>query len=239
MDKIYSRPNLFRFINAKLGGNRPKIKRHKKYIITMFIILIIACYTARIVIIAITPVIERECRVIARSTASKYANEACNEAMQNLSYEDLCTIEKDEDGRVRLIKMNVVTINKLNSQIALKVQEKLNNSTSSKFYIKLGTFTGSKILCGRGPNVEIIMSTIGEVTTNIKSEFEDMGVNQTVHKISIDINCNVSLLTPFKDVDENIIAQVLLSETVISGDIPESYYNLVGISEGDTMNMMN
>ena len=44
--------------------------------------------------------------------------------MQNLTYDDLCTIEKDEDDRIRLIKMNSVTINKLNSQIGLEVQEK-------------------------------------------------------------------------------------------------------------------
>lgn len=239
MDKIYSRPNLFRFINTKTGGNNPRIKYHKKMIITMFVVIVIACFTARTIIIAITPVIERECRVIARSTASKYSNEACNKAMQNLTYEDLCTIDKDEEGKVRLIKMNSIEVNKLNSQIALEVQDRLNNTKSSKFYIKLGTFTGSKILCGRGPDIEIRMSTIGEVTTEIKSEFESAGVNQVLHKIKININCNVSLLTPFKDVDERITAQVLLSEALITGDIPESYYDLDGMTEGDTMNMMN
>ena len=159
--------------------------------------------------------------------------------MQNLSYEDLCTIEKDEDGRIRLVKMNVITINKLNSSIALEVQDKLNQSQTSSFYIRWGTFTGSKLLCGRGPNVEIIMNTIGDVTTKIESKFEQTGINQTLHKIYIYINCNVSIITRFKDLDENIKSEIILAETVISGDIPESYYNLEGMSEGDTMNMMN
>ena len=82
------------------------------------------------------------------------------------------------------------------------------------------------------------MSTIGEVTTELKSEFEEMGVNQTLHRLYINVNCNVSLLTPFKDVDEHITAQVLISETVISGDIPDAYYDLEGVSAEDTMNMM-
>ena len=135
--------------------------------------------------------------------------------------------------------MNVVNVNKLNSEIALSIQEKLNNTTSSKFYIRLGSFTGSKLLSGRGPNVEVRMSTIGAVTTSIKSEFTETGINQTMHKIYIDISCNVSLLSPFKDLDEQITAQVLLSETVISGDIPDGYYDLEGMSPEDTMNMMN
>lgn len=159
--------------------------------------------------------------------------------MQKVTYEDLCTIERDSEGRIRLIEMNVVNVNKLNSEIALSIQEKLNNTTSSKFYIRLGSFTGSKLLSGRGPNVEVRMSTIGAVTTSIKSEFTETGINQTMHKIYIDISCNVSLLSPFKDLDEKITAQVLLSETVISGDIPDSYYDLEGMSPEDTMNMMN
>ena len=159
--------------------------------------------------------------------------------MKNLTYNDLCTIERDSNERIRLITMNSVTINNLNSQIALDIQKKLNDTTISKFYIKLGSFTGIKLLSGRGPNLEVRMSTIGEVTTEIKSEFEETGINQTLHKIYININCNVSLLTPFKDVDESITAQVLLSETIISGDIPDSYYDLEGMSPEDTMNMMN
>lgn len=201
--------------------------------------MIIGYFTAITIIKAITPIIERQCKVIAKSTASEYANQVCNKAMENLTYEDLCTIDRDSEGRIRLISLNVVNVNKLNSQIALEIQEKLNDSRSSKFYIRLGSFTGSKLLSGRGPNVEVRMSTIGSVTTDIKSEFEETGINQTLHKIYIDINCNVSLLSPFKDIDEQITAQVLLSETVISGDIPDSYYDLEGMSPEDTMNMMN
>ncbi len=240
MDKIYSRPRLFRLNRyTSIGGNNNKSNKYKKIIIYIIIIMIIGYFTAITIIKAITPIIERQCRVVAQSTATRFANEACNSAMQNIRYEDLCTIEKDEEGKIRLIEMNSININKLNSQIALDIQNKLNNNESSKFYIRLGSFTGSKILSGRGPNVEIRMSTIGAVKTNIKSEFEETGINQTLHKIYIDIECNVSLLSPFKDLDESVNVQVLLSETIISGDIPESYYDLEGMSPEDTMNMMN
>ncbi len=204
----------------------------------LLVIIIIGYFTATTIIKAITPIIERQCRVKARSLATEFANEACLDNMQNITYDDLCTIEKDEANDVCLIKMNSININKLNSKIALEIQEKLNDTTISKFYIRLGSFTGITLLSGRGPNLEVRMSTIGEVTTELKSEFEEMGVNQTLHRLYINVNCNVSLLTPFKDVDDNITAQVLISETVISGDIPDAYYDLEGISAEDTMNMM-
>ena len=204
----------------------------------LLVIIIIGYFTATTIMKAITPIIERQCRVKARSLATQFANEACLDNMQNITYDDLCTIERDEANDVSLIKMNSININKLNSQIALDVQEKLNDTTISKFYVKLGSFTGIKLISGRGPDVEVRMSTIGEVTTELKSEFEEMGVNQTLHRLYINVNCNVSLLTPFKDVDEHITAQVLISETVISGDIPDAYYDLEGVSAEDTMNMM-
>ena len=214
------------------------MKPYKRRIAILLIILVIGYFTATTIMKAITPIIERQCRVKARSLATEFANEACINNMQNITYDDLCTIVKDETNDVSLIKMNTININKLNSKIALEVQEKLNDTTISKFYVKLGSFTGIKLLAGRGPDVEVRMSTIGEVTTELKSEFEEMGVNQTLHRLYINVNCNVSLLTPFKDVDEHITAQVLISETVISGDIPDAYYDLEGVSAEDTMNMM-
>ena len=214
------------------------MKPYKRRIAILLIILVIGYFTATTIMKAITPIIERQCRVKARSLATEFANEACINNMQNITYDDLCTIEKDETNDVSLIKMNSININKLNSIIALEVQEKLNDTTISKFYVKLGSFTGIKLLAGRGPDGEVRMSTIGEVTTELKSEFEEMGVNQTLHRLYINVNCNVSLLTPFKDVDEHITAQVLISETVISGDIPDAYYDLEGVSAEDTMNMM-
>ena len=214
------------------------MKPYKRRIAILLIILVIGYFTATTIMKAITPIIERQCRVKARSLATEFANEACINNMQNITYDDLCSIEKDETNDVSLIKMNSININKLNSKIALEVQEKLNDTTISKFYVKLGSFTGIKLLAGRGPDVEVRMSTIGEVTTELKSEFEEMGVNQTLHRLYINVNCNVSLLTPFKDVDEHITAQVLISETVISGDIPDAYYDLEGVSAEDTMNMM-
>ena len=214
------------------------MKPYKRRIAILLIILIIGYFTATTIMKAITPIIERQCRVKARSLATEFANEACINNMQNITYDDLCTIEKDETNDVSLIKMNSININKLNSKIALEVQEKLNDTTISEFYVKLGSFTGIKLIAGRGPDVEVRMSTIGEVTTELKSEFEEMGVNQTLHRLYINVNCNVSLLTPFKDVDEHITAQVLISETVISGDIPDAYYDLEGVSAEDTMNMM-
>ena len=146
--------------------------------------------------------------------------------MKDITYDDLCTIERDSEDRIRLIKMNSVAINNLNSHIALDIQEKLNDTTISKFYIKLGSFTGIKLISGRGPNVEVRMSTIGEVTTEIKSEFEETGINQTLHRVYLQVDCQVTIVTPYNEISKKISNQVLLIENVIIGNIPSTYLNI-------------
>ena len=53
------------------------------------------------------------------------------------------------------------------------------------------------------------------------------------------MKCKVNILTPFKDIEKDITNQVLLSENVIVGRIPETYYNLNGInSSQDAMELI-
>ena len=60
--------------------------------------------------------------------------------------------------------------------------------------------------------------------------FTAQGINQTIHRIYLDVKCNVNILTPFKDIEKEITNQVLLLENVIVGHIPENYYNLEGFN---------
>ena len=97
---------------------------------------------------------------------------------------------------------------------------------------------GTKILSGRGPDIPIKMSTVGNVETNLISQFSHAGINQTIHRIYLDVKCNVTILTPFDTVEQQITNQVLIAEAVIVGEVPETYYNLNGIKENDFMELI-
>ena len=100
--------------------------------------------------------------------------------------------------------------------------------------LPFGSFTGFKLLAGRGPAVKIQISSIGNVETNLKSEFIAQGINQTLHKVYLEINARVKILTPFNDIEKNITNQVLLIENIIVGHIPETYYNFEGTDTKDS-----
>ena len=94
-----------------------------------------------------------------------------------------------------------------------------------------GSFTGSKLLAGKGPEVKIQISSIGNVETELKSEFFEQGINQTLHRVYLTVRCQINILTPFENINKDITNEILLAENVIIGNIPSTYYNIEGINE--------
>lgn len=228
MDIIYSRYN-------KRNFNYNKIK----LIISVLTILIISYSTAIMIIKAINPTLERQSKIIARSLAEGLTNSITKEEIQNYKYEDLCSIQKDENGNISMLNLNIINVNKLTSTITSRLQKEINNNNNSIIKISLGSVTGNKLLMGRGPKINVKVETIGNIQTSIRSEVKEAGINQSLHKIYLNIECNMAIISAYKDTDEKITTEVLIAEAVIVGKIPETYYNLNGIGVDDTMNMMN
>lgn len=243
-DKIFSRKRLLipklKINRSKLNFNRNNSNissSNRKILKTAMIVVIAVCFANRI-ISTIEPTMDVLCINMAKGIATQISNEQATIVMANYKYEDLSTVIRDEQGEIQMIKMNIILVNEITSDIAIKIQQAINSYDKSTFYIRLGTFSGTKILSGRGPKVEIKMSTTGNVLTDLVSEFTQAGVNQTLHRIYLKVDCSVSILTPFDTVEETITNQVLLAEAVIVGDVPATYYNLNGVTSDNFLEVM-
>ena len=246
-EKIYSRNNLRlskvleKFSSQTSFPKRkdPKKQKRRRRLACMIIILIIAFSFAYFVLQAIEPVIESQCKSMAKSIATKISNQEATNVMANYQYEDLLNITKDEKGNVKMVGTNVITINEIISDIPIHIQEEMEKSENNSFTIRLGSFLGSKLFSGIGPDIKIYMEIAGDLDTDLKSEFVSAGINQTLHKIYLEIKCNVVILTPFETMEEQIVNQVLLAEGVIVGEVPSSYYHLEGITAKDTLEVID
>jgi len=235
-EKIYSRNRLkipkIQYFMTQGNEERPKRNKDKiRKIIRILTVLMIAFLVANSIIKAIEPIINTNCINMAKSIATKISNEQATIVMEDYTYEDFMNITKDEEGNVKMLSSNMITINRIISDIPILMQKELDKIENSHFYIKLGAFTGSKLLVGRGPDIEIKMSAIGNIETNLVSEFSEAGINQTLHRIYLEVKCNVIILTPFHSIEEQIVNQVLLAEGIIVGNIPNTYYNLEGLKQ--------
>ena len=125
MHKIYSRPRirLPKIIYQKRG----KIENRKtKKISKIIIILIIAFSTAKLILDAINPIFDTLCEDRAKSIATIISNEQATAVMREHTYDELFTIEKDNSGNITMIKSNIIPINEIISDVAIKIQEEID-----------------------------------------------------------------------------------------------------------------
>ena len=103
----------------------------------------------------------------------------------------------------------------------------------------MALFLGISSLSGISPNIKVAIERAGSVETKIDSEFTAVGINKTLHSIYLDLNCSVGILTPFQTVHKNIGTKVLLTETIIVGDVPSTYYNYDNLGFQDVLKTIN
>lgn len=235
--KIYSRPRI-RLPKIFFSNGGDKSLKRKQKIAKIFIIMVIAFSTVKIVLDAISPIFEALCEDKAKSIATIISNNEATNVMKDHTYDELFTIEKDNDGNITMIKSNVIQINEIISDVAVKIQNSINERGKENIKITIGSFTGSKLLSGRGPGIPIKISSIGNVETDLRSEFSAQGINQTLHRLYLQVDCEVSILTPYNTISEKVSNQVLLIENVIVGKIPNTYYNLDGIDSSNVLDII-
>ena len=179
------------------------------------------------------PVLKSSCITAASSKGNKIINDEVFKLMQNYTYNDLITIDKDINGRISLIEANSVKINEIITKINSNIQKEFDKIPRITVYLNMGTISGISALKNIEPKFEMELESAGNISSNIKTEFKSVGINQTHHKIFLHIDARVGILTPFSAFGKDIESDVLISEAIIVGEVPDTYYNLEGMDEAD------
>lgn len=230
MDKIYSRKRIKIFYSDK--------KTIKKKM-TFILVIIIASITIVSSLKSINPIFEELCVEKAKQISTDILNTESTKVVHKYEYKDIVTITKNDEENASILKTDVTVINDIASDIAVEVNKKLAKLEQEQIKIPGGAILGNKFLSGFGPNINISIIPVGTVTTDLKTEFKAQGINQTVYRIYLEVVCNVNIVTSYKTINTEIINQVLLVETVIVGSVPETYYNINGLSEETSMEFID
>ena len=232
MDFIYSRNRL-----RRIGNKNDNTKKNKFKVILAT--LVIAIITFCIALKSIYPIFEGLCIERVNNIATKIMNEETKNVLSNLDYSQIVTVEKNEEDGTNIVKTDVVLINQIASEVALKIEERFENLENQKIKIPIGALTGTNLFSGSGPNINIRFIKTGNVTKEVKTEFKEQGINQTIYRIYLELKAEVNILTPYKTINKEVVNQILLVETVIVGNVPETYYNINGLREEDSLNLVN
>ena len=202
--------------------------RKKGKLITILLIFIIFIFfTFYLIETSFAPTL----LAIAETRVRIIATEAINEAVTdrivgNVHYNDLVNIHKNKNDEIVLVQVNTVEINRLETDTTSYVVDILKKNNVQDIKIPIGQITKSKILSNLGPKINVSVLPIGAVDVNIEEAFEEAGINQTRHKVFINIKTWMRVAVPLVSSSIETSTQVPLTETIIVGNVPNAIINL-------------
>lgn len=211
---------------VKYEYRKKKISTKKKLIIVFTIILLIIISILLYLHYVVNPIIIDASEAKVRSLTQSAVESAVYDVIKDeYLYSDLIEIIKDSNNDIQMISANAYKINLLSKEILNSAQNNLTTLGEQGIEIGIGTFTGITLFTDKGPKVSIKLSPIGTIYTRFHSEFTSAGINQTNHSIYLYVQTDVSLILPTDTKMISTTTEVLLTESIIQGKIPDTYLN--------------
>lgn len=203
-------------------GRRSKVRRF------VLILFIAAAALFSIMFIYLQTVIDPNLEDISRMRAEVLVTRSINRALSELFQEqaveeDLFLLKKDENGKTELVQANSIAINILLTQLSLNLQDAFSTMDEEALQVPLGALMGSKMLSQTGPCADVVIKPVSVLSTDFRTEFASKAINQTKYKIYIVLKCRIKVMAPFSSRNFDTSSKILLAETVILGDVPDSF----------------
>ncbi len=163
-----------------------------------------------------------EARSAAMATAA--LNGAITEALgEAVDYDDLMNVKMDEKGQVALLSANTMRMNQLADSVRDAAMRRLDRMSGEQVKVPLGAALGLTLFAGSGPGVPVSIVPIGSVTANFETEFEACGINQTRHKVYLQLSGKIRIVIPTGAKTTAVSVNMLVAESIIVGGVPEGF----------------
>ncbi len=144
-------------------------------------------------------------------------------AAGELDYARLVQLEKDADGLVTAAVADMVQVNRLQSELTAEIIQRLTEPGTADLSVPLGNLLGTPLLSGLGPEIPVRILSVAALDVQLVSSFTHAGINQTLHRLLLEVQATVYVLIPGSTVTADVADTVTVAETVLLGRVPESY----------------
>jgi len=187
---------------------------------------------------ALICLLEFRLRPVAEQLAGRQVNNLVtsrlNTALSELSarYSSLVEIQRAADGTITAVTADMEQLNRIRSQAVRVALDTVASVDVHTLGVPLGSLFDFDLLWAKGPDIEVHSLVAGIVTAGVRSDFYSAGINQTMHRIMLDVEVPLTVLLPGSSGKTQVSASVCVAETVIVGRVPETYLNLGGEESG-------
>lgn len=171
-------------------------------------------------------------RELATAKVENRAQNVINEAVEaqleqgEIDYERIVLLEKDVNGCITALKTNIAEVNRLKTRTLSLTDSLLLELDLEEVGLPLGSIVFPTFLSGSGPKLPVKVLSISNSDADFRNVFTEAGINQTAHQIMMDVTIDMTVLTPVGTEDVSVTSSVVVAETVIVGNVPQSYVNV-------------
>lgn len=193
-------------------------------------LLIVACALLLTLRSKYRLVIENLAQTQVKNTTSDLTNDAIAKQIEtgDISYDRIVFFEKDLDGRITALKTNMSEVNRLKTDILNIINDEILALDHSDIGIPLGSLFFPELLSGKGPSIPVHILSIRNSDANFVSHFEQAGINQTLHRLNMEVSIDVAVLVLGQTSSFTMSSEVVVAETIIVGDVPQTFLQTGG-----------
>ena len=165
-----------------------------------------------------------------KNTTSDLINDAIDKQIEegNIQYDRIVYFEKDLDGKITALKTNMSEVNRLKTSILNLINDEILALDSTDIGIPLGNLILPEVMPGKGPEIPVQIIAIRNSDAAFISDFTEAGINQTLQQLTMDICVDVTVLVLGKTSSFTISSQVVVAETIIVGQVPDTFLQTGG-----------
>lgn len=165
-----------------------------------------------------------------RNATSDLINDAIDRQIDigNIQYDRIVYFEKDLNGKITALKTNMSEVNRLKTNILNLINDEILALSTDDLGVPLGNLFFPEFLSGRGPEIPVQILSIRNSDASFSSNFTQAGINQTLQQINMQVSVDVTVLVLGQTNSFTVSSQVIVAETIIVGDVPNTYFQTGG-----------
>ncbi|MCQ4864193.1 sporulation protein YunB [Pseudoflavonifractor phocaeensis] len=177
---------------------------------------------------SVRPMVTEMARTQVSNAVTRIVDTAVTDTLaeEAIAYSDMVTLQTDSAGRITALTSNSTEMNRLRTDIMNDIVSQVDSLGTPELGVPLGNLTGFSSLSGKGPLLPVRVLTLGTPEAAFSNVFTDAGINQTYHRVMLDVTVDITLLIPGGTVNTSVNTQVCVAETVLVGEVPQTYLQL-------------
>lgn len=164
------------------------------------------------------------------NATSDLINDAIDQQIEagDIHYDRIVYFEKDLNGRITALKTNMSEVNRLKTCTLNIINDEILALDTSDIGVPLGSIFLPELFSGRGPIIPVQIISIRNSDAYFTSNFTQAGINQTLHQLSMSVLVDVSVLVLGQTASFTVTSEVVVAETIIVGDVPDTFFQTGG-----------